>query len=107
MATGIDNLAPTRPTQPEDSLAELVVRLRNDNRRSADRIESHAPPPRFASPLLRQAARPDLRLAKPTSDHVRPAAPRGLDRSGHFPVVPNSIEEKVLEIPAFLARKAN
>ena len=108
VATGIDNLGPARQTQPEDSLAELVVRLRNDNRRNADRIESHAPPPQFTSPLLRPAARPpEIRPARPASDHARPAAPRGFDRNGRSPVARNVIEEKVLEIPAFLARKAN
>ncbi len=57
VATGIDNLAPTRQTQPPDSLEELVVRLRNDNRRLANRIEHHASPAQFVSPLLRPAAR--------------------------------------------------
>ncbi len=49
VATGIDNLGTTRQTQPADSLTELVVRLRNDNRRSADRIERNAPPPQSRS----------------------------------------------------------
>jgi len=108
VATGIDNLAPTRQTQPEDSLAELVVRLREDNRRMADRIEHHALPPHVVSPLLRPAARqPDSRAAKPPADYARPAAPQGLDRSGRFPAARHGIEDKTLEIPAFLGRKAN
>jgi cell division protein FtsZ len=89
VATGIDNLAPTRERQPADSLEELVVRLRNDNRRLADRIERHAAPPQLTSPLL------------------RPAAPRGLDRSARSPAGRNAIEDKILDIPAFLGRKAN
>jgi cell division protein FtsZ len=108
VATGIDNLATTRERQPPDTLTELLVRLRNDNRRIADRIERNTPPPQSTSPLLRPAARtPEIRPARPTSEYARPAVPRGLDRSGRSPVVRNAIEEKILEIPAFLARKAN
>jgi len=104
VATGIDNLGTTGQTQPADSLTELAVRLRNDNRRLADRIERNAPPPRLESPPLRPATRhPDIRLAKSTSESARPAVPRGLDRSGRPSAVRNLIEE----IPAFLGRKAN
>jgi cell division protein FtsZ len=108
VATGIDNLGTTRQTQPAGSLTELAVRLRNDNRRIADRIEPSAPPPQLESPQLRPAARhPEIRLAKSTSEYARPAAPRGLDQCGRSSVVRNLIEEKVLHIPAFLGRKAN
>jgi cell division protein FtsZ len=106
VATGIDNIGATRQPQPADSLEELVIRLRNDNRRIADRIERNAPP-QFTTPLLRPAARSEIRLAKLASDYARPAAPRGLDRSGRSPAVRNVIEEKILEIPAFLGRRAN
>jgi len=108
VATGIDNLATTRERQPPDTLTELLVRLRNDNRRIADRIERNTPPLQSTSPLLRPAARtPEIRPANPASEYARPAAPRGLDRSGRSPAVRNVIEDKILEIPAFLARKAN
>jgi cell division protein FtsZ len=109
VATGIDNLGTTHQTQPaESSLTELAVRLRNDNRRIADRIERNAPPPQLSSPQLRPAARhPEIRLAKSTSEYARPAAPRGLDQCGRSSAVRNLIEEKVLHIPAFLSRKAN
>jgi cell division protein FtsZ len=108
VATGIDNLGTTRQTQPAGSLTELAVRLRNDNRRIADRIERNAPPPQLKSPQLRPAARhPEIRLAKSTSEYARPAAPRGLDQCGRSSAVRNLIEEKVLHIPAFLGRKAN
>jgi cell division protein FtsZ len=108
VATGIDNLGTTRQTQPAGSLTELAVRLRNDNRRIADRIEPSAPPPQLESPQLRPAARhPEIRLAKSTSEYARPAAPRGLDQCGRSSAVRNLIEEKVLHIPAFLGRKAN
>ena len=110
VATGIDNLGTTRQpqAQPADSLADLVTRLRDDNRRTAARIERDAPPQHFVSPLLRPAARhPDIRPARPAPDHVRPLAPRGLDRSGLSPAGRNAIEDKILEIPAFLGRKAS
>jgi cell division protein FtsZ len=108
VATGIDNLGTTRQTQPAGSLTELAVRLQNDNRRIADRIEHNAPLPQLNSPPLRPAARhPEIRLAKSTSEHARPAAPRGLGPSGRSSAVRNLIEEKVLHIPAFLGRKAN
>jgi cell division protein FtsZ len=107
VATGIDNLGMTSQTQPAGCLTELADRLRNDNRRIADPIERHAPP-QLESPLLRPAARhPEIRLAKPTSESVRPATPRGLDRCGRSSAVRNLIEEKVLDIPAFLGRKAS
>ena len=108
VATGIDNLGTTRQTQPAGSLTELAVRLQNDNRRIADRIEHNTPPPQLESPQLRPAARhPEIRLAKSTSEYARPAAPRGLDQCGRSSAVRNLIEEKVLHIPAFLGRKAN
>jgi cell division protein FtsZ len=109
VATGIDNLGTTLQTQPaESSLTELAVRLRNDNRRIADRIERNAPPPQLNSPQLRPAARhPEIRLAKSTSEYARPVARRGLDQCGRSSAVRNLIEEKVLHIPAFLGRKAN
>jgi len=107
VATGIDNLAAPRQTQPGDSLTELATRLRNDNRRTAARIERNAPPP-LTAPLLRPAPRyPDIRATRPASDYVRPAAPRAFDRTGRASAVRNLIEEKILEIPNFLTRKAN
>jgi hypothetical protein len=107
VATGIDNLAAARETQPTDSLEELVVRLRNDNRRAVARIEGDAPPPQSRSPLSRTAGHhSQIRPAWPAADDVRPAAPRDLDASGRSSAG-NYIEDKILEIPAFLARKAN
>jgi cell division protein FtsZ len=108
VATGIDNLATTRERQPTDTLTELLVRLRNDNRRMAERIESVPPPPPPTSQLLRPAARPpDMRATRPASDLARPAAPRGLDRNGRSPAARSFVEEKIIDIPAFLGRKAN
>jgi cell division protein FtsZ len=106
VATGIDNLAATRQTQPADSLTELAGRMRNDNRRIADRIERHAPPPQSRAPLRPAARPPDIRLAKPVSDYARPAASRGFDQHGGSSAVRNFIEQKVLDIPAFLGRRA-
>jgi cell division protein FtsZ len=110
VATGIDNLGPARQTQPaESSLTELAGRLRNDSRRIADRIERSAAPPQSASPPLRPTARhPEGRPTKPPiSEYARHAAPQRLDPYGRSSPVRNSIEENVLDIPAFLGRKAN
>ncbi|XIA62260.1 cell division protein FtsZ [Bradyrhizobium sp. TZ2] len=94
VATGIDNLGAARQTQPaENLLTELAGRLSNDRRRTVDRIERGAPPPQFESPSLRQAA--------------RHPAPQRLDPYGRAPPVRNPVEEKVVDIPAFLGRKAN
>ena len=49
VATGIDNLGETRQTQPTGSLTELASRLRKENHRSAERIESSAPRPELYS----------------------------------------------------------
>jgi len=108
VATGIDNL-PARQTQPaESSLTELAGRLRNDSRRIADEMESSAAPPQLQSPPLCPTARhPEERPAKPISEYARHAIPQSLDPYGRFSPVRNSIEESVLDIQAFLRRKAN
>jgi cell division protein FtsZ len=104
VATGIDNLDPARQIQPaQSSLTELAGRLSNDSRRIADRIERSAPLPQLESPPLRPTARhPEGR-----PEYARHAAPQGLDPYGRSPPVRNSIEENVLDVPAFLRRKAN
>ncbi len=109
VATGIDNLAPARQTHPgESSLTELAGRLSNDSRRIADRIERSAPLPQLENPPLRPTARhPEARPAKPISEYARDAAPQGLDPYGRSSPVRNSIEENILDTPAFLRRKAN
>ncbi|HTO61810.1 MAG TPA: cell division protein FtsZ [Bradyrhizobium sp.] len=113
VATGIDNLGAARQTE-DGSLSALAARLRSDNRRTADRIMRGAapPPPPVASTPLRTAARlPDparlaeTRPAKPLSECVRQAVPQGLDPYGRLSAVRNSVD-KVLDIPAFLTRKA-
>jgi cell division protein FtsZ len=108
VATGIDNLDPARQTQPaESSLTELSGRLSNDRHRGAEWIEHSAPRPQLRSPALRPTVRhPEGLPAKPISEHAR-HAPRGLDPNGRFSAVRNSIEQAVLDIPAFLGRKAN
>ena len=107
VATGIDNLSPARQTA-ESSLTELAGRLRNDSHRIADRIERSAPLPQLEITPLRPTARhPEGRPARSISEEARHAAPQGLDPHGRTPPVRNSIEEKVLDIPAFLRRKAN
>jgi cell division protein FtsZ len=109
VATGIDNLSTARQTQPAESpLAELAGRLSNDSRRIAERIERSASLPQSGSPPLRPTARhPEGRPAKPISEYAHHAAPQGLDPYGRSPTARNSIEENVLDTPAFLRRKAN
>ena len=107
VATGIDNLDPARQTLPaESSRTEPVGRLRNDSRRIAEPIERNPPPPQLESPPLRPTARhPEGRSATPISEHARHAAPHAPDPLGRS-FVRDSIE-KVLDIPAFLRRKAS
>jgi cell division protein FtsZ len=109
VATGIDNLGQTRQTQgAEGSLTELAGRLRNDSRRVADRVERRAPPPQSESPPLRPPVRNmEVRPAKPVGEYPRAPAPRALDPYGRLSLARNSIQEKILDIPAFLSRKAN
>ena len=106
VATGIDNTGAAHQIQPaESALKELVGKLRNDSHRIAERIERPAPPPQSERPQQRQTARhPEGRPATPISEYARKAAPQGPPRRsspGH-----NLIEEDVLDIPAFLRRKA-
>ncbi|HVQ81436.1 MAG TPA: cell division protein FtsZ [Pseudolabrys sp.] len=103
VATGIDNTSAAHQIQPaESALKELVGKLRNDSHRIAERIERPAPPPQSERPQQRQAARhPGARPATLISEYARKAAPQGPSSPGH-----NLIEEDVLDIPAFLRRKA-
>jgi len=109
VATGIDNLGPVRQTPAvEGALTELAGKLRNDSRRIADRIERSAQLPQLVNPPLRPTTRhPEAPAAKPISEYARQAAPRGLDPYARSSPVHNSIEEGVLDVPAFLRRKAN
>lgn len=108
VATGIDNLDPARQTKPaESSLTDLAGRLRTDGRRIAGR-ERSAPLPQLESPPALPAARhPERRPANPNAKYAHHAAPQGLDPYGRSAPVRNLIEENVLDIPAFLRRKAN
>jgi cell division protein FtsZ len=108
VATGIDNLGTVRQTQPAESLlTELAGRLSNDRRRVADQIERGAPLAPSESPPLRPAARYSEERSAPIAEYRRHAAPQGLDPNGRASPVRNSIEEKALDIPVFLHRKAN
>jgi cell division protein FtsZ len=101
VATGIDNLGAARQAKTaESSLTDLAGRLSNDRRRVADRIE-RAPQPQFENPPLRPAARHPAEYAR------QHAAPQRLDPYGRAAVARTQVEEKVLDIPAFLGRKAN
>ena len=102
VATGIDNLGAARQTRPaEGSLIGLS--------RTTDRTDKqNAPLPQFGSPPLRLPARHRERQApEPGSLHSRHAAQQSLDLHGRVPSAYNSIQEDILEIPAFLRRKAN
>jgi cell division protein FtsZ len=109
VATGIDNLGSSRQTQPaERSLTELAGRLRDDSRRVTDRIERRASLPQSESPPLRPTAgRPEGRPAKPSSEYARHGALQSLDPYGRSSAVRTPNKENVVEIPAFLSRKAN
>jgi len=109
VATGIDNLEATPKAEPTSSLMELASRLRNENVRTAERIQQTAPRPQVqvASPALHPAARQfEQPQARPISAPARTAAPRDIDAYGRLAAVRNSIEQAVLEIPAFLGRGA-
>src|SRR5690242_20385949 len=58
VATGIDNAGAARHAQPaESALRELAGKIRNDSRRTADRIERHAPAASaHAAPSVESAA---------------------------------------------------
>jgi cell division protein FtsZ len=104
VATGIDNADAARQTQSTERAGEL----RNNSHRIADRSERSAPLPQFdRPPLLPTTRHSEARPAPPGSEYARKAAPRGLDSYGRSSPVHNSIEEDVLDIPAFLRRKAN
>jgi cell division protein FtsZ len=106
VATGIDNLAVASPATPKalpaSPLMELAGKLRNENLRTAERIE------RAAQSQLRSPAvlPPEPSAAIPISDYPRSAARRGPDPHGRMSTVRNSIEA-VLDMPALLSRRAN
>ena len=93
VATGIDNPDAARQTH-------------NDSRRIAGRTERSAPLSQFERPQLRPT-NPEGRSATPASEYSPKAAPQGLDAYGRSPPMHNSTEEDVLDIPAFLRRKAS
>jgi len=105
VATGIDSTGAAHQIQPaESALRELVGKLRNDGHRIAERIERPATP---QSEQQRPTARqPEGRPAKFISEYARKAAPQGHDPYSGSSPGHNLIEEDVLDIPAFLRRKA-
>jgi len=107
VATGIDNTGAAHQIQPaESALRELVGKLRNDGHRIAERIGRPAPP-QSERPQQRPTARhPEGRPATLISEYARKAAPQGHDPYSGASPGHNLIEEDVLDIPAFLRRKA-
>ena len=107
VATGIDNTDVARQTQ-STALAELAGNLRNDSRRIAGGTERSAPLSQVERPPPRPTTRhPEGRPATPASEYSHKATPQGLDAYGRSPPVQNSTEEDILDIPAFLRRKAS
>jgi cell division protein FtsZ len=108
VATGIDNPAAARQTEPTSSLTELASRLRNENLRTVERIEHRASRPPPGSPAPQPAGRHlEQPPTKSISEYARNAARRGLEPYGRLAAAHNSIEQAILEIPAFLGRKAS
>jgi cell division protein FtsZ len=106
VATGIDNPDPTCQTQPAESLlTELAGRLRNVSRHVAGRIVRNALPQLESSPAIPAARHPEGRPANPNSEYA--TAPQGLDPYGRSSPAQNYVDENVLDIPAFLRRKAS
>ena len=107
VATGIDNTSAAQHMQPaESALKELAGKLRNDSHRIAERIERPAPLPQTERPQQRPVVRhAEGRAAAPISEYAR-KDPQGHDVHGRPPPGHNLIEEGVLDIPAFLRRKA-
>ena len=108
VATGIDNTGAAHQIQPaESALKELVGKLRNDSHRMAEPIERAASPLQCERPQQRSTGRhPEAQPATPISEHAHKAAPQGHDLYGRSSLRHNLIEEDVLDIPAFLRRKA-
>jgi cell division protein FtsZ len=109
VATGIDNLVKpdaTPKAPPVSPLMELAGKLRNENLRSAERIE-RAAQAQLRSPAQDPAMLPSEPSAViPISDHPQSAARRSPVPHGRMSTVRNSIEA-VLDMPALLNRKAN
>ncbi|MGE9010598.1 cell division protein FtsZ [Leptospira interrogans] len=109
VATGIDNPDPTCQMQPtEGLLTELAGRLRNVSHRIAGRIERNAPlPPQLEGAPVPPAARHPAGPANPNSEYARHAAPQSLDPYGRSSPARNFIDDRVLDVPAFLRQKAS
>jgi cell division protein FtsZ len=103
VATGIDNLDVTSETPSADSLAELAGKLLSENDRSARRIVRSVQRPQLRSPA-RHAEGP---RAEQMPEYAHHATAWGLDPYGHFSAVHGSIRQVVLDISAFLGRKAS
>ncbi len=104
VATGIDNLDAACQTRPTEGSPTGLAGRASDGSHTA--YERHARLPQFESPPLRPAARhPDRQPVQPITPYARQATPQRHDPHGR-PSLHNSIEEDVLDIPAFLRREA-
>jgi len=87
-------------------LKELVGKLRSGSHRIAERIDRPAPPQSERPQQPPTAHHTEERRATHISEYAR-KAPQGHDAYGRYiPAHNNLIEEDVLDIPAFLRRKA-
>ena len=106
VATGIDNTGTAPQVQPaENALKELVGKLRSGSHRIAERIDRPAPPESERPQQPPAARHTKERPATLISEYARKAL-QGHDFYGRPSPGHNLIEEDVLDIPAFLRRKA-
>jgi cell division protein FtsZ len=106
VATGIDNTGTAPQIQPaESALKELVGKLRSGSHRIAERIDRPAPPQSERPQQPPTAHHTKERPATPISEYAR-KAPQGHAFYGRPSPGHNLIEDAVLDIPAFLRRKA-
>ena len=104
VATGIDNLGSAREKQPVDnSLTDLAGRLSNDRRRIRRIAYRRRNTPVRRRSSRRRATKGDGKAGRGPCAH---GGAQRLDSFGRAAPVRNA-EEKVLEIPVFLNRKAN
>jgi cell division protein FtsZ len=100
VATGIDHLGAAGRMEPAaNSFTDLAGRLSNDSR-----IDRMPPLLQVKTPPLRQ---PEGRAPKPVSQYARHAVPPSREPYGRGSAARNLVEESVLDLPAFLPRKAN
>jgi len=103
VATGIDNVVSASQIEPaESSLTDLAGRLGSQNR-VPGRIDRAPPAAQLNRPQFRQ---PEARATKPASPYARNPVSPSRDPYSRGSASRNLVEESVLDVPAFLPRKA-